>query len=129
MFMKTTGNGLTLIALSTGGASLVRVAATIVAAFGSASEEKGASASAGALISNQKVAKAQARNPCAVSRNITVAAAAPATTGNGSVSPEAAEAARKAAAAFAFYSSLSLLIGAFIASVAGGLGGFHRDEV
>jgi len=41
--MKTTGNGLTLIALSTGGASLVRVAATIVAAFGSASEEKGAS--------------------------------------------------------------------------------------
>src|SRR6186997_1381512 len=54
MFMKTTGNGLTLIALSTGGASLVRVAATIVAAFGSASEEKGASASAGALISNQK---------------------------------------------------------------------------
>jgi len=47
----------------------------------------------------------------------------------GSVSPEAAEAARKAAAAFAFYSSLSLLIGAFIGSVAGGLGGFHRDEV
>jgi hypothetical protein len=60
--------------------------------------------------------------------SLTVAAAAPATTG-GSVSPEAAEAARKAAAAFAFYSSLSLLIGAFIASVAGGLGGFHRDEV
>ena len=60
--------------------------------------------------------------------SLTVAAAAPATTG-GPVSPEAAEAARKAAAAFAFYSSLSLLIGAFIASVAGGLGGFHRDEV
>ena len=57
--------------------------------------------------------------------SLTVAAAAPATTG-GPVSPEAAEAARKAAAAFAFYSSL---IGAFIASVAGGLGGFHRDEV
>ena len=57
--------------------------------------------------------------------SLTVAAAAPATT----ISPEAAEAARKAAAAFAFYSSLSLLIGAFIASVAGGLGGFHRDEV
>jgi len=52
--MKTTGNGLTLIALSTGGASLVRVAATIAVAFGSASEEKGASASAGALISDQK---------------------------------------------------------------------------
>jgi hypothetical protein len=60
--------------------------------------------------------------------SLTVAAAEPATTG-GSVSREAAEAARKAAAAFGFYSSLSLLIGAFIASVAGALGGFHRDEV
>ena len=60
--------------------------------------------------------------------SLTMAGAAPATTG-GSVSPEAAEAARKAAVSFAFYSSLSLLIGAFIASVAGGLGGFHRDEV
>ena len=58
--------------------------------------------------------------------SLTVSAAAP--TG-GSVSPEAAEAARKAAVAFAFYSSLSLLIGAFIASVAGALGGYHRDEV
>ena len=57
--------------------------------------------------------------------SLTVAAAAPATT----ISPEAAEAARKAGAAFAFYSSLSLLIGAFIASVAGALGGYHRDEV
>jgi hypothetical protein len=54
--------------------------------------------------------------------------AVPATTG-GSVSPEAAEAARKAAVAFAFYSSLSLLIGAFIGSAAGALGGYHRDEV
>jgi hypothetical protein len=43
--------------------------------------------------------------------------------------PEAAEAARKAAGGFAFYGSLSLLIGAFIASVAGALGGFHRDEM
>ena len=60
--------------------------------------------------------------------SLTMAAAAPATTG-GSVSPEAAEAARKAAVAFAFYSSLSLLIGAFIGSVAGALGGYHRDEV
>jgi hypothetical protein len=57
MSMKTTGNGRTLIALSTGGASLVRVAATIVAAFGSASEEKGASASADALISSQNATK------------------------------------------------------------------------
>jgi hypothetical protein len=38
-------------------------------------------------------------------------------------------AARKAAVSFAFYSSLSLLIGAFIASVAGALGGYHRDEI
>jgi len=59
--------------------------------------------------------------------SLTVAAATP-TTG-GSVSPEAAEAARKATVAFAFYSSLSLLIGAFIGSVAGALGGYHRDEV
>jgi hypothetical protein len=47
----------------------------------------------------------------------------------GAVSPEAAEAARKIAGGFAFYSALSLLIGAFIASVAGALGGFHRDEM
>jgi hypothetical protein len=57
------------------------------------------------------------------------AGAAAAPTSTGAVSPEAAEAARKAAAGFAFYSSLSLLIGAFIASVAGALGGFHRDEM
>ena len=61
--------------------------------------------------------------------SLTVAAAAPTVATGGSVSPEAAEAARKAAAAFAFYSSLSLLIGAFIGSVAGALGGYHRDEI
>ena len=43
-------------------------------------------------------------------------------------SPEAVEAARKAAIAFSFFSALSLLIGAFIGCVAGGLGGFHRDD-
>jgi hypothetical protein len=59
--------------------------------------------------------------------SLTAAAAGPPVAA--SVSPEAAEAARKAAVAFAFYSSLSLLIGAFIASVTGALGGFHRDEV
>lgn len=42
--------------------------------------------------------------------------------------PEAAEQARKIAVAFSFATSLSLLIGAFIAAAAGGLGGFHRDE-
>ena len=56
-------------------------------------------------------------------------AAGAAPTSPGAISPEAAEAARKAAGGFAFYSALSLLIGAFIASVAGALGGFHRDEM
>ena len=62
--------------------------------------------------------------------SLTVASAtAVPTTTRGPVSPEVAEAARKAGVAFAFYSSLSFLIGAFIASVAGALGGFHRDEI
>jgi hypothetical protein len=62
--------------------------------------------------------------------SLTVASAtAVPTTTAGPVSPEVAEAAGKAGVAFAFYSSLSLLIGAFIASVAGALGGFHRDEI
>ena len=43
--------------------------------------------------------------------------------------PEAAEQVRKIAVAFAFTTSLSLLVGAFVASAAGALGGFHRDEV
>jgi hypothetical protein len=45
------------------------------------------------------------------------------------LSAEAAEQARRAAAAFSFFTALSLLIGAFIGSVAGALGGYHRDEV
>jgi hypothetical protein len=44
------------------------------------------------------------------------------------VTAEAAEQARKAAANFSLLTSLSFLIGAFIASVGGALGGFHRDE-
>ena len=44
------------------------------------------------------------------------------------VTAEAAEQARKAAASFSLFTSVSFLIGAFIASVAGALGGFHRDE-
>jgi hypothetical protein len=44
------------------------------------------------------------------------------------VMAEAAEQARKAAASFSLFTSLSFLVGAFIASVAGALGGFHRDE-
>src|SRR6476660_2800557 len=44
------------------------------------------------------------------------------------VSPEAADQARKIAVAFAFTTSLSLLIGAFVASAAGALGRFNRDE-
>jgi ABC-type dipeptide/oligopeptide/nickel transport system permease subunit len=45
------------------------------------------------------------------------------------VSAEAAEQARKAAAAFSVFTALSLLIGAFIGCVAGALGGYLRDEV
>jgi pyruvate/2-oxoglutarate dehydrogenase complex dihydrolipoamide acyltransferase (E2) component len=40
---------------------------------------------------------------------------------------QAAEAARKAAASFAFYTFFSMLIGAFIACVAGAIGGRQRD--
>ena len=42
---------------------------------------------------------------------------------------ETAETARKAAVGVAFASALSLLIGAFVAAVAGALGGRHRDEI
>jgi hypothetical protein len=57
------------------------------------------------------------------------AAAAATSTPAAPLSAEATEAARKAVVAFSFYSSLSLLIGAFIGGVAGALGGYHRDEV
>jgi hypothetical protein len=40
-----------------------------------------------------------------------------------------ADEARKAAGALAFLTALSLLIGAFVASAAGALGGRHRDEI
>ena len=45
------------------------------------------------------------------------------------VSAEAAEQARRAAVHFTAYSSLSLMIGAFIGSVTGAIGGYHRDAV
>ncbi len=45
------------------------------------------------------------------------------------VSTEAAEQARRIAVNAAAYTSVSLLIGAFIGSVAGALGGYHRDSV
>lgn len=38
------------------------------------------------------------------------------------------EEARKAAANFSIVTAISLLVGAFIGAVAGGLGGYHRDE-
>ena len=57
-----------------------------------------------------------------------VAAAAATSTPATPPSPEAAEQARKIAVAFSFTTSFSLLIGAFVASAAGALGGFHRDE-
>ena len=37
------------------------------------------------------------------------------------------EEARKAAANFSIVTAISLLVGAFIGAVAGGLGGYHRD--
>jgi hypothetical protein len=43
------------------------------------------------------------------------------------VTAEAAEAARKAAAAFAFFTGISLVIGAFVGSVGGAIGGRLRD--
>jgi hypothetical protein len=46
----------------------------------------------------------------------------------GAVSPEALEQARKAAVALSFYTSLSLLVGAFIGSIMGLFGGYHRDD-
>jgi len=42
---------------------------------------------------------------------------------------QAAETARKAATAIAFATALSLLVGAFVASVGGAIGGRHRDEI
>jgi hypothetical protein len=56
------------------------------------------------------------------------ATAATSTPSASPVTPEAAEQARKVAVAFSFTTSLSLLVGAFVASAAGALGGFHRDE-
>jgi hypothetical protein len=58
-----------------------------------------------------------------------VATVPEATTNAATVSAEAAEQARKAAAAFSMFTALSLLVGAFIGCVAGALGGYHRDEV
>jgi hypothetical protein len=58
-----------------------------------------------------------------------VATVPEATTGAATVSAEAAEQARKAAAAFSMFTALSFLVGAFIGCVAGALGGYHRDEV
>ncbi len=40
-----------------------------------------------------------------------------------------AEQAREAAANFSIVTAISLLVGAFIGAAAGGLGGYHRDEI
>jgi len=58
-----------------------------------------------------------------------ITAAPQAAANAAAVSAEAAEQARRAAAAFSIFTALSLLIGAFIGSVAGALGGYQRDEV
>jgi hypothetical protein len=57
-----------------------------------------------------------------------VTAAAAGGAGNTALSPEAMEAARRAAAQTAIYLSLSMLVGAFIASVSAAVGGRLRDE-
>ena len=57
-----------------------------------------------------------------------VTAAPEATAGVATVTPEAAEQARRAAASFSFFTALSLLIGAFIGGVTGAIGGHHRDD-
>jgi len=57
-----------------------------------------------------------------------IAAVPDTTAAAASVSAEAAEQARRAAAAFSVFTALSLLIGAFIGSVSGALGGYHRDD-
>lgn len=48
--------------------------------------------------------------------------------GTPAATPEMADQARKAAQSFSLITSLSFVIGAFVASAAGALGGFHRDE-
>ena len=58
---------------------------------------------------------------------LTAAAVPPSEASN--ISVEAAEQARRAAVNFAAYTSLSLLIGAFIGTVTGAVGGYHRDAV
>ena len=58
-----------------------------------------------------------------------VATVPEATANAATVSAEAVEQARKAAAAFSVFTALSLLVGAFIGCVAGAIGGYHRDEV
>jgi hypothetical protein len=57
-----------------------------------------------------------------------VASSAALSAGAGNVTPEAAEQARQAAATFSLFTAVSLLLGAFIGSVAGALGGYHRDS-
>ena len=56
------------------------------------------------------------------------ATAADSITTTGPATAETAEQTRKVAVAFAFTTSLSLLVGAFVAAVAGALGGYQRDE-
>lgn len=58
---------------------------------------------------------------------VIAAALAPVPPAAAEVSAEAAEAARKVATAFALFTGLAMLIGAFIASVAGAIGGRLRD--
>ena len=65
----------------------------------------------------------------AVTIGSAIAAAGVAPADAPSISNEAAEQARRVAIQFAAYSSLSFMIGASIASLAGALGGYHRDAI
>jgi hypothetical protein len=57
-----------------------------------------------------------------------IVAAGSAATGMPAAAPEITDQARKAAESFSLITSLSFVIGAFVASAAAALGGFHRDE-
>ena len=63
----------------------------------------------------------------AVTIGSAIAAAGVAPADDPNISNEAAEQARRVAIQFAAYSSLSFMIGASIASLAGALGGYRRD--
>ena len=59
----------------------------------------------------------------------TAAVAPEAVSGAADAAAAMTEQARRAAADFSIFTAISLLVGAFIGAVAGGLGGYHRDAL